>query len=680
MGENKRALAEQDGVQYLLLVCTAASCPRVSASLRRVDEGRIPVDNAQDQSNGQTEDGQRDPMMPLLEAQGTASTAHTRAEVEHQRLNTELEESRRVFQRIVDTSPDVLFVSNLDTRRTTYLNTGTEQVFGYTADELLALGNRFAATLFHPDDLSGITEHQRKLRALADGEIHESDYRTRHPDGTYRWLRTRATVFARGDDGQVQQIIGVTQDITERKRAEDELRKQKEILQTIFDHLPVMIAFVGEGGRVELVNRAWERSLGWTLHELEEQQLDIYVLAYPDPQYRQQVRDFVAAATGEWIDLKVRVRDGRVIDITVAIVHLSDGTSLVIAQDITERKRAEESLREAQLRTESILESVADAHMLFDRQWRYLYVNTAAAHAIGRQRDQILERTLWELYPDIVGTDLDHQYHRAMEERLSVAFDFHYAAQDTWWENRFYPVPEGLAVFATDITEHKKAEVEKARLFEQLQRLSRQLLQAQEAERHALARELHDEIGQRLTGLSLMLSSQHPSPDQLIDAQAVVRDLIGRLRNLSLDLRPTILDDLGLLPALVWLFERYTAQTNVSVRFEHRLLEAQRFAPEVEITAYRIVQEALTNVARYAGVTEVTVRLWTDRDTLSVSIADQGHGFDPQMVATRTSTGLAGMAERVALLGGDLTIESAPGAGTRVTAVVPFDHQAAQER
>ena len=151
--------------------------------------------------------------------------------------------------------------------------------------------------------------------------------------------------------------------------------------------------------------------------------------------------------------------------------------------------------------------------------------------------------------------------------------------------------------------------MEKARLFEQLQRLSRQLLQAQEAERHALARELHDEIGQRLTGLSLMLSSQHPSPDQLIDAQAVVRDLIGRLRNLSLDLRPTILDDLGLLPALVWLFERYTAQTNVSVRFEHRLLEAQRFALEVEITAYRIVQEALTNVARYAGVTEVTVGL-----------------------------------------------------------------------
>jgi PAS domain S-box-containing protein len=126
------------------------------------------------------------------------------------------------------------------------------------------------------------------------------------------------------DHGSVINVLSIARDITERKRAENELRQQKEILQKIFDYIPVMIAFVGEDGRVELVNRAWERSLGWTLHELEEQHLDIYALAYPDPQYRQQVLDFVAAATGEWSDLKVRVRDGRVIDMTVAIVHLPD--------------------------------------------------------------------------------------------------------------------------------------------------------------------------------------------------------------------------------------------------------------------------------------------------------------------------------------------------------------------
>jgi len=151
-----------------------------------------------------------------------------------------------------------------------------------------------------------------------------------------------------------------------------------------------------------------------------------------------------------------------------------------------------------------------------------------------------------------------------------------------------------------------------------------------------------------------------------------VRDLIAQVRSLALDLRPAMLDDLGLVPALVWLFERYTAQTHVAVRFEHAGLEEQRFAPEVETTAYRIIQEALTNVARHAGVSEVTVRLWTDDDTLSVIIVDRGRGFDLQTVRTTLSSGLAGMAERAALLGGSLTIESAPATGTRVTASLPL--------
>jgi PAS domain S-box-containing protein len=145
--------------------------------------------------------------------------------------------------------------------------------------------------------------------------------------------------------------------------------------------------------------------------------------------------------------------------------------------NIAESKQTEKLLREAQERTESILSSVADTHILFDRQWRYLYVNTVAAHAIGRPREQILGRTLWELFPDIVGTELDRQYRRAMDESLSVAFDFHYASNDTWWHNRFYPAPEGLAVFATNITERKRVE-EALRLYAERLEMLHQLDQA----------------------------------------------------------------------------------------------------------------------------------------------------------------------------------------------------------
>jgi signal transduction histidine kinase len=131
-----------------------------------------------------------------------------------------------------------------------------------------------------------------------------------------------------------------------------------------------------------------------------------------------------------------------------------------------------------------------------------------------------------------------------------------------------------------------------------------------------------------------------------------------------------MLDDLGLLPTLLWLFERYTAQTQVEVDFEHRGLEG-RFPPDAETAAYRIMQEALTNVARHAGVGECRVGLWLDdRGVLSIRVEDRGAGFDPAS-ARGASTGLSGMEERAMLLGGVLWVESAPGAGTRVVAELP---------
>jgi len=146
-----------------------------------------------------------------------------------------------------------------------------------------------------------------------------------------------------------------------------------------------------------------------------------------------------------------------------------------------------------------------------------------------------------------------------------------------------------------------------------------------------------------------------------------------RVRALSLDLRPTMLDDLGLVPALLGLFERYTAQTRVRVTFEHAGVEGRRFVPTVETAVYRIAQESLTNVVRHSGATEATVRLWCTDSMLGVQVEDAGAGFDPRAAAIAQSSGLSGMHERAASLGGNLTIDSSPGAGTRVTCELPAD-------
>jgi GAF domain-containing protein len=227
------------------------------------------------------------------------------------------------------------------------------------------------------------------------------------------------------------------------------------------------------------------------------------------------------------------------------------------------------------------------------------------------------------------------------------------------------------------LADHAAIAIQNATLYSRLQGLSGRLMEVQEAERRHLARELHDEIGQLLTGLRLTLDvPEPPSPalgERLGQAQALVQELLERIRALSLDLRPSILDDLGVLPALLDNIERYMSQTKIRVHLEHSGLD-RRFAPETETGVYRIVQEALTNVARHGQVDEVTVRLWATDDVLGVQVEDHGAGFDPDAVlGTGRSGGLAGLRERAALLNGHLTVETHPGRGVRLTAEVPLN-------
>lgn len=212
---------------------------------------------------------------------------------------------------------------------------------------------------------------------------------------------------------------------------------------------------------------------------------------------------------------------------------------------------------------------------------------------------------------------------------------------------------------------------------ERLQIMSRQVISIQEQERADIARELHDEMGQLLTGVKLLLERAiqmelPDSPRKLNDSLFLVQQLIGQVRNLSLNLHPPMLDDLGLLPTLLWHFERYTAQTDIKVQFG-RTGANMRLAREIELSAYRIVQEALTNVARHAHCDSVLVYLVVQHDKLRILIQDKGVGFDVEETQIRyRSSGLTSIRERARMLGGKVSINSSPGNGTRVNIQLPL--------
>ncbi len=247
--------------------------------------------------------------------------------------------------------------------------------------------------------------------------------------------------------------------------------------------------------------------------------------------------------------------------------------------------------------------------------------------------------------------------------------------------------PEHIDI-AREVAAQLAVAIQNLRLFEQvrvgrerLQRLSQQLVRTQESERRKIARELHDEIGQSLTAAQLNLqvligiTDLSELPARLEDSLALIDRVLQQVRTLSLDLRPSMLDDLGLVPALRWYVNRQAERAGFSVEL-HMDQTPERFPPDLETTCFRIAQEALNNIVRYAQAKNVVVELHQRDTILHLTISDDGVGFDVaaalRRAATGRSLGLVSMQERAVLLGGMIQFDSAPDRGTTIFVELPL--------
>jgi PAS domain S-box-containing protein len=346
-----------------------------------------------------------------------------------------------------------------------------------------------------------------------------------------------------------------------------------------------------------------------------------------------------------------------------------------------------------------VIESMVDAVIVLDRQNRIADLNPSAQkllglpafRAVGQSADQCLR--LWpQLGEHLLGAGEANNEVTLTTDGAPCSYDLRLSPL-TGQGGRI----TGRLLVLRDITDRKRAEDEVLRLNTsledqvrertqelssanaRLQSLSRQLVEVQENERRRLALDLHDELGQLLSSvkLSLDLVAGQLPPETRPSVQrvtALVTDLIQRVRELAVALRPSLLDDVGLAAALRSLCHRRSADSSPRVSFQSAMPEAKRFPAPIETTAYRIAQEGLTNALRHSHCEEVSLELRLDGDFLVLEVTDTGVGFVPDEVlgASSPSTGLSGMRERSRLLGGELLIDSAPGRGTRLVASLPI--------
>ena len=234
--------------------------------------------------------------------------------------------------------------------------------------------------LVHPDDRASVSALIARAREER-GPI-TCEFRIVRRDGELRIVQSQSRSVV-DSSGRIVKLYGTSLDITERRRAEDAIKKQSATLQEIFDHLPIMIRLSEADGRMSLVNRKWEQLLGWTMDELRQHGLELFSKIYPDVAQRERALKFIREANGDWQDFKSTRKDGRTIDTSWAVVSLSDGRSIGIGRDITERKRAEEALREAEQKYRELFENAKDATYVHDLDGCYTSVNRAAEALSG---------------------------------------------------------------------------------------------------------------------------------------------------------------------------------------------------------------------------------------------------------------------------------------------------------
>jgi PAS domain S-box-containing protein len=552
----------------------------------------------------------------------------------------------------------------------------------------------------HPDDREHLEQRWRKAIAREtkppNDRFYEIEYRVRRHDGAYRNFLTR-TVPVLDANNEIQEWIGICYDVTEQRNNEQQLRDSEERYRRLVEVAPDMI-FVHQNGKIIFMNPAGIQMLRAPNMEAVVGKLAI---DFTHPDFQEIVlRRMKQTAAGNRVPLmeqKLRRLDGTYVDVELGatgFMYQGQPVVQVVARDITARLQAQENLRASENRFHLLTRATTDIVYDWDMKTNSIWWNENLRLLFGYEGNP--EQLGIDFWTSLIHPEDAARVHASLfgaidEGKQFWADEYRFRRADGSYANlldRGYVVrdaegkPVRMIGAMMDITDRKLTEQRLRDSREQLRALTGHLEQVREEERTRIAREIHDELGQALTGLKMDLSwfaARLPNNPAFQDKSAVMLKLIDStvhaVRRLSTELRPAILDNLGLIPAIEWLAQEFQKRTGITCEFV--TADDDLALDEDRMTAlFRICQEALTNVTRYAQATSVHIILETDGKEILLRISDNGRGITDAEAKGIKSFGLLGMRERARLLGGTFDIGSETGGGTALTVRIPAAQRA----
>ncbi len=535
----------------------------------------------------------------------------------------------------------------------------------------------------HPED------RQRVGEAVAEARRNRTPYslefRIVRQDGSTVWVASRGE-FQYAADGSAERMLGLAVDVTEKKRIEEALQKSEEKYCKAFQQIPVSLVLTSfEDGRFIEVNSTHEVITGWSHEDLiGRTSLELGIWIDPDEraEFKRQlltgkpVRNFECGLRRKNGDVRKCLMNAELIEIN------GDPCILAATMNITELKAAEAALRESEERFRLVASSAPVTIWMSDVNNNCIYVNERWIEFTGRPLEaQLGNGWIESIHPEDAGRCLD-TFMKAVERREPLRAEYRLRRYDGEY---FWMLDSGVPRFnadgsfagyigsAIDMTEIKLAE-------EVLSTVSQRLIEAHEEERAWIARELHDDIGQRLVVLRMklerikgkLLASPTELDQELLDASKQIEDLGVDIQTLSRDLHPSKLKFLGLAKAAAGFCAELSDRQNLEIEFHSENVPAD-LSEEISLCLYRTLQEALQNAIKHSGSPRVQVFLSCRSNEILLAVHDSGIGFDRVQAMKQQGLGLTSMKERLKTVNGTLLIESQLHHGTTIHARVPVN-------